>query len=153
MPTPYEHTQRSSFLFLVNCIVALVPIALLVTGMLARTPPQVQLTLLAVTVLSLGLAFAFSSLTVAVRDGQFSWWFGPGVIKRSVPLSTIAAVEPATTTVWNGWGVHLTARGWLYNIAGRKAVLVTLRDGKRFLVGTDEPERLTKAIATGTSLR
>ena len=28
MPTPYEHTQRSSFLFLINCVVALIPIAL-----------------------------------------------------------------------------------------------------------------------------
>ena len=36
MPTPYEHTQRSSFLFLINCVVALVPIALLVTRSATR---------------------------------------------------------------------------------------------------------------------
>jgi hypothetical protein len=150
MPVSYEHTQHSRGLLLLNCVVALVPIALLVTGVLARTPTPVQLTLLAVTVLSLGLAVAFSSLTVTVRDGQFSGWFGPGVIKRTVPLSAIAHVEPVTTTIWNGWGIHLTARGWLYNIAGRKAVFVTMRDGKRFLVGTDEPERLTAALLSST---
>ena len=91
-------------------------------------------------------AFVFSSLTIAVRDGQLSWWFGPGLVKKTVPVSTIASVEVTTTSLINGWGIHLTGRGWLYNVAGRDAVLVTQRDGKRFLLGTDEPEFLAQAI-------
>jgi len=42
--------------------------------------------------------------------------------------------------------VHRTRRGWLYNVAGFDAVLVRLKDGKSFLVGTDEPRRLKAAL-------
>jgi len=94
-------------------------------------------------------AFAFSSLTIAVRDGQLSWWFGPGIVKKTVPLSTITSAEPTTTSIFNGWGIHLTGRGWLYNVAGRQAVLITQQDGKRFLLGTDEPDTLAQVIRTG----
>jgi len=94
-------------------------------------------------------AFAFSSLTVTVRDGQLSWWFGPGIVKKTVPLSTIVSAEPTTTSILNGRGIHLTGRGWLYNVGGRQAVLVTQQDGKRFLLGTDEPDSLAHVIMTG----
>ena len=91
-------------------------------------------------------AFAFSSLTIAVREGQLSWWFGPGLVKKTVPLSTIVSAEPTTTSILNGWGIHFTGRGWLYNVAGRQAVLVTRQGGKRFLLGTDEPDSLAHII-------
>jgi hypothetical protein len=41
--------------------------------------------------------------------------------------------------------VHRTRRGWLYNIAGKDAVLIRKLDGKTFLLGTDEPRKL-KAV-------
>jgi hypothetical protein len=40
----------------------------------------------------------------------------------------------------------LTPHGWLYNVAGRGAVEITLKGGRRFRIGTDEPERLCYAI-------
>jgi hypothetical protein len=94
-------------------------------------------------------AVVFSSLTIRVADGQLYWHFGPGVVKKSVPLSAIARTESTTTTFLNGWGIHLTSRGWLYNVAGRRAVHVQLRDGTQFLLGSDEPESLERAIAVG----
>ena len=63
-------------------------------------------------------------------------------------LSTIVSAEPTTTSIINGWGIHLTGRGWLYNVTGRQAVLVTQQDGRRFLLGTDEPETLAQTIMT-----
>ena len=58
----------------------------------------------------------------------------------------IVSAEPVATTWLDGWGIHLTARGWLYNVRGRDAVLVTLRGGKSFLLGTDEPALLAAAL-------
>jgi hypothetical protein len=72
--------------------------------------------------------------------------FGLGVPRKSVPVADIATVEVTRTRFWDGWGVHRTRRGWLYNVAGFDAVLVRLKDGKSFLVGTDEPRKLKTAL-------
>jgi hypothetical protein len=149
----YRHTQRSALALFVLCLGAVIPIGFLISGMLAPMEAGLRITLLAASLAMLVSAFVFSSLTIAIRDGQLSWWFGPGVVKKTVPLSSIISAEPTTTSFINGWGIHLTSRGWLYNVAGRDAVLVTQRDGKRFLLGTDEPESLAQAIRTGAGSR
>ena len=61
-----------------------------------------------------------------------------------MPLAAIRTVEATRTRWWEGWGIHYTRRGWLYNVAGFAAVVITLHTGQRFLVGTDEPERLVQ---------
>jgi hypothetical protein len=123
-------------------------------SVLALVPQPVRgvgiwLTIAVAIAIMIGAAITFSALTIAVRDGQLIWHFAGGVMKKSVPLADIARVEPTTTRVYEGWGVHLTSRGWLYNVAGRQAVLVTLRDGKQCMLGTDEPDVLVAAIRRG----
>lgn len=142
----YIHSQRSAISLFVFCLAALVPIGLLLSGALAGADVGARITVLAAAVVMLISALTLSSLTIAVRDAQLSWWFGPGIIRKTVPLSTIVSAEPTTTSIFNGWGIHLTGRGWLYNVAGRQAVLVTQQDGKRFLLGTDEPDSLAHII-------
>jgi hypothetical protein len=149
----YQHSQRSAAALFLLCVAAVIPIGLVVSGALATVPVGVRLTVLATSVVMLVSAFVFSSLTIAIRDGQLSWWFGPGVVKKTVPLSTIVSAEATTTSIFNGWGIHLTTRGWLYNVSGRQAVLVTQADGKRFLLGTDEPDSLVQAILSGARRR
>lgn len=145
----YHHTQRNAAAFLLFNLTALVPVGLFLSGALPPGDVGARLTVLVAAVVMMVSSFAFSSLTIAVRDGQLSWWFGPGIIKKTVPLSTIVSAEPTTTSIVNGWGIHLTGRGWLYNVAGRQAVLITQQDGKRFLLGTDEPDSLAQSIMTG----
>jgi hypothetical protein len=96
-------------------------------------------------------AFLFSSLTIRVTDRALCWHFGPGLIRKEVPLSEIQEVEPTRTSFMCGWGIHLTPRGWLYNVSGFQAVTVRLKSGKGFLLGTDEPERLCHAISLALS--
>jgi hypothetical protein len=117
------------------------------TRNLASSAAGPRLTLLAVGVVMSISAVVFSSLTIRVEAGRLAWHFGPGIAKKSVPLATIAHTELTTTTILNGWGIHYTPRGWLYNVGGRRAVLVKLRDGSQFLLGSDEPEMLERAIA------
>jgi hypothetical protein len=145
----YSHTQRSAAAIFVFSLAALIPVGLLLGGALRGADAGARITVLAAALVMLVSAVTLSSLTIAVRDGQLSWWFGPGIVKKTVPLSTIISAEPTTTSIINGWGIHFTGRGWLYNVAGRRAVLVTQQDGKRFLVGTDEPDLLARVIMTG----
>ena len=142
----YVHTQRSPGQFFLLSVGAVVLVGLELAGALGAADLGTRITVLAAAVVLMLSAIAFTSFTIAVRDGQLSWWFGPGIVKKTVPLSTVVSAEPTTTSIFNGWGIHLTGRGWLYNIAGHQAVLVTQRDGKRFLLGTDEPDSLAHII-------
>jgi len=145
----YHHTQRNTAAFLLFNLTALLPIGLFLSGALPPGDVGARVTVLVAAAFMMVSSFALSSLTIAVRDGQLSWWFGPGIVKKTVPLSTIVSAEPTTTSIFNGWGIHLTGRGWLYNVAGRQAVLITQQGGKRFLLGTDEPDSLAQTIMTG----
>lgn len=145
----YHHTQRNAAAFLLLNLAALLPIGLFLSGAMATAQVGARITVLVAAVIMMVSSFAFSSLTIAVRDGQLSWWFGPGIVKKTVPLSTIVSAEPTTTSILSGWGIHLTGRGWLYNVAGRQAVLITQENGNRFLLGTDEPDSLAQIIMAG----
>jgi hypothetical protein len=131
---------------LLLCLAAAGALAGLILPATRALPTEVHVALAATAVSFFAAALAFSSLTIRAGDGQLRWHFGPGLVRKSVPLAEIAAAEPTTTTWMDGWGIHLTRRGWLYNVAGHNAVLVTTHDGKQFQLGTDEPAALVQAI-------
>lgn len=99
----------------------------------------------AAVVLILPLLF-FCSLTTEVTDRAFRFSFGIGLISKTIPRSEIAACRVVRNPWTFGWGIHLTPRGWLYNVSGNAAIEIDLRDGKRLRVGTDEPEALCAAL-------
>jgi len=93
------------------------------------------------------LAVMFSSLTVEVTASSLVFWFGPGVLRKQVPLAEITGVEVVRNPWYWGLGWRLTPRGMLYNVSGLDAVEITRRDGSRFRLGTDQPERLARALS------
>lgn len=141
----YEHTQ-AGWLMRVACVAG--ALTLVVMSLLPDLPQSThaQPALLAGAVLLVVLGWLWSSLTVRILDGTLQLRFGPGFPRKTVSLAEISAAEVTRTNFWEGWGVHLTRRGWLYNVSGFDAVLVRRRDGKSFLVGTDEPRRLKAAL-------
>jgi hypothetical protein len=88
----------------------------------------------------------FSTLTVIVRDGALDVFFGPGLIRRRIPLRRIREVRVAKTPWYYGWGIRLTPTGWLWNVSGLDGVEVQFDDGQRFRVGSDETNRLAEAL-------
>lgn len=88
----------------------------------------------------------FGSLTVEVDHERLTFWFGPGVFRRSYALSDVQSCKTVANPWWYGWGIHLTPAGWLYNVSGRQAVEVALRSARTFRLGTDEPEQLCGMI-------
>ncbi len=71
---------------------------------------------------------------------------GPGLIRKRVLLVDIVGAEVARSRLLEGWGIHYTRRGWLYNVSGRDCVLIRLRNGKSFLVGSDDAMGLWEAL-------
>jgi hypothetical protein len=97
-------------------------------------------------VILLVLTALFSTLTTSVGDGFFEVWFGSGLIRRRIALTDIDGVDVVENAWYYGWGIHWTPEGWLWNVAGTRGIELQFRDGRRFRVGSDEPERLAAAI-------
>ena len=135
--TRYEHTQFGHVI-----IWSLLAIILVASGGLIghRAPPVIVSTILLVCLV------LFYRLKISIEDDTLSASFGLGVIRKTIRLAEIASCEPIRIRWWYGWGIHLTPRGWLYNVSGFDAVAITLRDGKKLALGTDDPNGLATAI-------
>ena len=93
------------------------------------------------------LLLVFCSLTTEVDGEEFRARFGVfGWPDKRAELRDIAAALPVRLSLISGWGIRITTRGLLFNVSGRGAVIIGLTNGKQFLVGTDEPERLADTI-------
>jgi len=141
----YEHTQtgwpiRIAFLALAFSLLLL---AALPDFDQTRTPPRVLAAGVGIAAL---FGWAWGSMTVRIQDGALCIRFGPGWPRKTVPLADISGVEITRTSFIDGWGVHRTRRGWLYNVSGYDAVLLKLASGRNLLVGSDEPRRLQAAL-------
>jgi hypothetical protein len=139
----YKHTQVGYWTLIVFLVAAL--------GVFALGPSRVRPITGVVAVILIISAVVFSSLTVEISDGELRFHFGPGIWRKRYPLADITAVEVTQSSWWEGWGIRITPRGMLYNVSGTGAVEITLRSGKSFRIGTDEPEALAQAIRMGIS--
>lgn len=107
-----------------------------------------QAALLAIVLGQLAVLAGLSHFDVAVDDNAVHWCYGVfGWPNWTLPLADIRQVEPARSSWIEGWGIRRTKEGMLYNARGPGAVRLTLRDGRRLRLGSDEPERLAALIA------
>jgi len=88
----------------------------------------------------------FYCLTVEIGDNLLEIRFGTGLIRKSFEIKDIERAYPVRNRWYYGWGIRLTPHGWLFNISGLDAVEIVLTSGKRYRIGTDEPERLAEEI-------
>lgn len=153
MPTVhYHHTQPAHAVRFLTLIAIAAVVAALVLAPKVREPGWYPDAILVGIAATMAVAVAlFWSMTVQVTGEALAFWFGPGLVRKRVPLADIVTVETVRTTIWQGWGIHWTTRGWLYNVSGFDAVRVHLKTGKAILVGTDEPQALAGAIREGIS--
>jgi hypothetical protein len=129
----YSHTQHARWL-----IVLMLGVAVFVAVL---GPPQPALRLIVAAVLLI-ITWLFHSLTIEIGAGELRWRFGPGLIRGSVPLEEIASARAVRTNILEGWGIHWSRFGQLYNVSGFDAVAITLQSGRRFALGTDDPQQL-----------
>lgn len=141
MSTTYRHTQVS------RVTVAGMGIALAVAAWWSvRLPHPVPV----ISAVLVGCVLVlFSTLTVVVRDGAMDVFFGPGLIRRRIPLHRIREVRVVSTPWYYGWGIRMTPTGWMWNVSGLAGVEILFDDGHRFRVGSDEPDRLAQALRGG----
>ena len=133
----YLHTQ--SGLLIVNAMLAL-SVIFAALGLFVLKALFVVVPLLLLT------GWVFHSLTIEIGDGELRWWFGAGLVRKRVAVAEVVAARVVRTNSLEGWGIHWSRFGWLYNVSGYDAVAITLRNGKTFALGTDQPVALAAAI-------
>ena len=92
--------------------------------------------------------FYFTKMTTEVVDGATRIRFFPAA--RSIRLADVESYEVRTYSPireYGGWGI----KGWsrenmAYNVRGNRGVELTLRDGRRVLLGSQRPDELAGAI-------
>ena len=98
------------------------------------------------TIILLIVAALFWGLTVEVNKDVVRLYFGFGIIHRSILREHIVMVTQVRNRWWWGFGIRWTPHGWMWNISGLDAVELTYHNGKKFRIGTDEPEALLEAL-------
>jgi len=143
--TRYEHTQIGHVI--IWSLLAIILVAYGLTGALTHWPAMV------VSLILLVCLVLFYKLRIKIEDETLCASFGAGIIRKTVRLSEVVGCDPIRIHWWYGWGIHLTPYGWLYNVSGFDAVAITLRDGQKFALGTDDPHGLIDAITPCISNR
>ena len=74
--------------------------------------------------------------------------FGYGIYKKKFLLNDIMSVKTLKNNWYYGWGIRFWPwpKMWIYNISGFDAVEITMKDGRIYRIGTDEPNHLERAI-------
>lgn len=123
------------------------------------TNPMGDLGLLLVWLFSvlplLGLLFITALRTEVREDGVHVRYFPFHLRERRFPLETLVRVEVVNyrpLLEYGGWGIRRGPKGWAYNVSGRRGVRFTFDDGRRFLIGTREPEAFAQAVKEAVSL-
>ncbi|MDP2005762.1 MAG: hypothetical protein Q8K45_08795 [Rubrivivax sp.] len=139
----YARTQSLRLLWAISLPVTVGVGTAIVAEKGAAGWPDVALLLL----VTVGTLLVLGSFTVEVGEGRVEWRFGVlGWPRWQVALDQIVGVEVTTTSALEGWGIHRTKTGMVYNAQGRQAVRLRLRDGRTLRLGSDEPERLAGFI-------
>lgn len=104
-----------------------------------------------IPILIIGLVivlFVVMSLETRIDEYGLSYSFYPLIRQRRYKISEIEnleLVEYNSITKFGGWGIRYNFDMWAYNVRGKHGLLVTLRD-KKFMIGTQKPEEMQKAI-------
>ena len=103
----------------------------------------------------LALLLGLGRLVIEIDGPVLRWCFGwLGWPRWQVALADILAVEKTRAPGMAGSGIRVTREGRLYNVTiGGPAVRLTLRDGRRILLGTPEPEKLAAYLEARRSGR
>ena len=145
----YQHRQPAMFatrllLGIPMALFLILTVSLLSTGggMITAIGPLIAVVILLV------IDTLFRSLTVTIDPENISLVFGLGIIQKQFRVAEIESAEAFRNRWWYGLGIRKIDGAWVYGVSGLDAVELQMKDGRRFRIGTDEPDRLLGAIET-----
>ncbi len=142
----YKHTQISVV------TLAAFGLAIVFSAALFMLVPESRVATGFVLPIFLICIFLFYALTVQVTPDELIVAFGPGIIRRSIRVTDIKDARAVRNKWWYGWGIRLTPYGWMFNVYGLDAIELEFADGRKFRIGTDDPDGLLAAIQNSAHL-
>ncbi|HEY3294893.1 MAG TPA: hypothetical protein VGL38_05610 [bacterium] len=147
LPGTTVYEEHQSF-WLLNVIALVVAVGLVATALLSgvdpsKSRPEDLASIAAALVLAIGAMWGFSRLNIAVTTTDFR--FGFLIWHRRVPADRVQVGEIAHIPMWYGIGLHFVGGQWVYNAKLGRGVQVVI-NGRRYLIGSDNPERLQAAL-------
>jgi hypothetical protein len=143
MPAPYRHRQFSLYAV---CSFVAVTIAMGAAFFSHGFEWPMLPIFLGMAAFMAVVHFLWAFLTVEVSERELMWHFGGGFWPNRIARSDIARVERVPLAWWLGIGIRHTPRTWIYLVAPGAGIEVTLTDGQRVCIGTDDPEGLAAAL-------
>lgn len=139
----YRHVQTALLMYLISGAGAVVALIGIVGG---GELGGGRWWLVAVGMMMIVTGAVAARLTVTVDGRAVTASFGWGWPTRRIEVGEIASAVRVRNSWWHGWGIRKVSHGWMYNNAGREAVELSLRSGKVFRIGTDDPAELLAAV-------
>jgi hypothetical protein len=115
-----------------------------IAAMVAVPEARLWMTVVLVTLVIVGMVSG--TLTTSVDNHSIRVAFGSGFIRRTFALSSVKRATAVRNKWYYGWGIRLTPHGWMFNVSGLDAVEVEFMNGRKFRIGTDDPQGLQNAI-------
>ena len=145
--TSYKHTQIGYLILSILCVILALYIFLAIT--ISTQSDDFTPAIIAVMALVLFILASFSTLTVSIDEKYLRVKFGYGIFAKKFPLAEVASYKTVKNHWYYGWGIRLWLwpTMWIYNVSGFDAVELTMKNGRIYRIGTDEPQELATAIA------
>jgi hypothetical protein len=143
----YEHVQPSALRWILHAvIIAIATYAIFIVGPTIAEKERILVwTILAFACVTILISSEiFTRLTVRDEGDVLAIRFGPiPLVSKRIPYEMIAKVELARSNIIDGWGIHsLPRRGTIWNVWGFDCIRLTLNNGKKFRLGTDDQQAL-----------
>jgi hypothetical protein len=91
-------------------------------------------------------------LTIEVGEGGVRWRMTFGFPSGAVAIGDVVSASIIPVSFWYGIGIHLTLRGWVWNVSLGRGVQIDRSEGLPIVLGTDDPEGLLAAIERARSV-
>lgn len=99
------------------------------------------------------LLFIFMRLEVEVHTLSFRYRFFPFLPRwrefELVSVESAEAVSYRPIMEFGGWGIRYGRGMWAYTVSGNRGVIIRMRDGKTFILGTGKPGELQRSLSGG----
>jgi len=90
--------------------------------------------------------FGLIRLKTEIDHSEIRMSFNP-FVKKKVKLNDVKTMKVVNYGFVGGWGIRLwTKYGTVYNIKGNKGLSITLKDGNKFIIGTQKETELKSVL-------
>jgi len=141
----YEERQNFALLRMIALVAALVigGTAYITNSKSGFTDPSEAWSLAFIAAMLLVVVWGFSRMSTTVNSAFLQ--FGFPVWHKRVEVSRIHVGEIKRIPMWYGLGIHYVVGIWVYNVHLGRGVVIAV-DGRRYLIGSSDPERLQSAL-------